>query len=94
MTTQTKLSPGELAFMASALDEAGGKITAGTMINYDHTEVRAACGLEKKGMVIRHQGEIEVTEAGAKWFSEAAAKRAAAARRIIDFARKHVPGFR
>ena len=94
MTNKAKLSPGELAFMVSALDAAGGTITAGTMINYGHTEGRAVSGLEKKGFVVRHKGEVEVTEAGAVWFAHAAEKRAAEAQRVIDFARDNVPGYR
>lgn len=63
-----KLSPGELAFMKSALDEAGGAITKGTAITFDNTEGRAVSGLEKKGLVVRHTGEVEVTILGAAWF--------------------------
>ena len=92
MADKEKLSPGELAFMASALDEAGGKITAGTMINYDHTEGRAVGGLEKKGLVCRHKGEVEVTAIGENWLFDAAAERAIEAKRIIEFARENIPG--
>lgn len=64
----TKLSVGELAYMRSALEEAGGVITAGTRIQYDHTEGRAVSGLAKKGMVMLRDGETEVTPLGAAWF--------------------------
>ena len=89
-----KLSPGELSFMISAMNEAGGKIKAGTTISCDHMEGRAVGGLEKKGLVIRCKGEAEVTPAGEEWFSTAQAKREADAQRIIDFARKNIPGYR
>lgn len=69
---RVKLSPGELAFMESALDEAGGVITKGTAISFDHTEGRAISGLEKKGMVVRFIGEVEVTTLGAAWFKNKA----------------------
>lgn len=69
--SRVKLSPGELAFMESAIDEAGG-ISVGTMISFDHTEGRAVGGLEKKELVLRHKGEIEVTALGAAWFRNAA----------------------
>lgn len=69
--TRVKLSPGELAFMESALDEVGGEISSGTMISFDHTEGRAVGGLEKKELVVRHKGEVEVTELGAAWLRNA-----------------------
>ena len=72
-----KLSPGELAFMESALDEAGGVITKGTAITFDHTEGRAVSGLEKKGLVVRLTGEVEVTILGAAWFKNMVLARAA-----------------
>lgn len=65
---KTKLSPGELAFMKSAYEEAGGTITPGTAIQVDHTEGRAVAGLAKKGLMIRNKGEAEVTALGAAWF--------------------------
>ena len=63
-----KLSPGELAYMQDAMQEAGGAITAGTLIQFDHTEGRAVSGLAKKGLVERLDGEALVTELGAAWF--------------------------
>ena len=80
--------------MNSAMEEAGGKITAGTTISYNHMEGRAVGGLEKKGLVVRRKGEVEVTPVGEEWFSTAQAKREADAQRIIDFARNNVPGYR
>lgn len=72
-----KLSPGELAFMVSALDEAGGVITKGTAITFDPTEGRAVSGLEKKGLVVRLAGEVEITILGAAWFKNMDQARAA-----------------
>lgn len=68
---KTKLSPGEQAYMQSAMDEAGGAFTVGTHIQFDHTEGRAVSGLEKKGLVVRHKGEVEVTQLGEAWFRNA-----------------------
>lgn len=68
---KTKLSPGEQAYMQSAMDEAGGAITAGTHIQFDHMEGRAVSGLVKKGLVVRHKGEVEVTLLGEAWFRSA-----------------------
>lgn len=65
---KVKLSPGEKAFMDDARSEAGGEITPGTMISFDHMEGRAVSGLEKKGLVLRHKGEVEVSKLGAAWF--------------------------
>lgn len=70
--SRVKLSPGELAFMESVLDEAGDDLAPGTMLSYDHTEGRAAGGLEKKGLVLRHKGEVELTKLGATWLRNAA----------------------
>ncbi len=70
-----KLSPGELAFMKSSMDEAGGAITKGTAIAFDHMEGRAVSGLEKKGLVVRLTGEVEVTTMGAAWFQNMAQAR-------------------
>lgn len=74
---QVKLSPGELTFMESALDEAGGEISSGTMISFDHTEGRAVGGLARKELVVRHNGEVEVTALGAAWLRNAAQVRIA-----------------
>ncbi|MEJ6003862.1 hypothetical protein [Paucibacter soli] len=62
-----KLSPGEAAFMASALKEAEGKaLAAGSTVSYNHTEGRAVSGLEKKGMLRRvSSSEVEVLAHGA-----------------------------
>lgn len=68
---KVKLSPGELAFMESALDEAGGTITPGMEISFNHTEGRAVGGLERKGLVVRQKHEVEVTSLGAAWFDSA-----------------------
>lgn len=62
-----KLSMGEQAFMTSIMNEVDGEILQGTMISYDHTEGRAAGGLEKKGLVVRHKGEVEITPLGSEW---------------------------
>ena len=67
-----KLSPGEKDYMQSALEEAGGAVTVGTHIQFDHTEGRAVSGLEKKGLVVRQKGEVEVTHLGEAWFMNAA----------------------
>lgn len=67
-----KLSPGEKAFMQSAAVEAGGVGKVGTHIQFNHTESRAVGGLEKKGLVVRHKGEVEVTPLGEAWFDNAA----------------------
>lgn len=74
---KVKLSPGEVCFIESALAEAGGEITPGTVISFDHTEGRAVGGLEKKGLVVRQKGEVEITELGAAWFRNAAQARIA-----------------
>lgn len=67
-----KLSPGESAFMASILAEAPDA-TAGTCITFNHTEGRAVYGLEKKGMVIKLDGQVEVTRLGGAWLKGQAA---------------------
>lgn len=74
---RVKLSPGELAFMESVLDEIGNDLTPGTMLSYDHTEGRAVGGLAKKDLVVRHKGEVEVTKLGAAWLRNAAQARIA-----------------
>lgn len=72
-TRKLKLSPGELAFMASAMAEAGSEtIKAGTCMTFDHTEGRAVSGLAKKGILKRLDGEVEFTALGAAWVSEQA----------------------
>ena len=65
--SKIKLSPGEVAYLASVRAETlGAPINAGTLVTYDHTEGRAVAGLQKKGMVRRvGVGEIEVLELGA-----------------------------
>lgn len=70
-----KLAPGEVAFMASVLEEADGKaLAAGSTVSYDHTEGRAVSGLEKKGMLRRvRSGEVEVLAHGAARLSAMAA---------------------
>lgn len=80
--------------MDSAMDEAGGAISKGTVISFDHTEGRAVGGLTRKGLFIRHKGEVEVTAVGAEWFAKAQAQRQEEAQRIIDFARANVPGYK
>jgi len=62
-----KLSVGEQVFMMSILNEVDGEILQGTLVSYDHTEGRAAGGLEKKGLVVRHKGEVEITPLGSEW---------------------------
>jgi len=64
----TRLSKGEQEFMDSARIEAGGEITAKTLIQLDKSESRAVGGLEKKGFLVKRDGEVEVTESGAAWF--------------------------
>lgn len=66
-----KLSFGEEAFMQSVLKEAG-PASAGSTVSYDHMEGRAVSGLAKKGLVVRHVGEVELTALGAAWLSQAA----------------------
>lgn len=61
-----KLSPGELAYMNSILAEAPDA-TKGTCITFDHTEGRAVSGVAKKGLVLRLDGEVELTQLGAAW---------------------------
>ena len=69
---QVALSPGEMAFMTSVLDEAGEDVGQGTMVSFDHTEGRAVSGLAKKGLVVRHKGEVELTELGTTWLRNSA----------------------
>ncbi|AQH05756.1 hypothetical protein A9R05_42835 (plasmid) [Burkholderia sp. KK1] len=64
-----KLSFGETAFMKSVLSEAG-RVRAGTLVTYDHTEGRAVAGLAKKGLVVKLDGQVQVTESGAAWLAE------------------------
>ncbi|MCK8652985.1 Lrp/AsnC family transcriptional regulator [Ralstonia insidiosa] len=66
-----KLSVGEEAFMQSVLKEAG-PASAGSSVSYDHMEGRAVSGLAKKGLVVRHVGEVELTALGATWLRQAA----------------------
>ncbi|WP_186215105.1 hypothetical protein [Burkholderia gladioli] len=63
-----KLSFGETAFMKSVLSEAG-RVRSGTLVTYDHTEGRAVAGLAKKGLVIKLDGQVQVTESGAEWLA-------------------------
>ncbi|RQP96545.1 hypothetical protein [Burkholderia stagnalis] len=63
---KVKLSPGEEYFMRSVLREAG-LVSAGTRVSFDHTEGRAVSGLAKKGLLVRLDGEAQLTEAGAAW---------------------------
>lgn len=62
---RVKLSPGEKAFVRSALDAAEGKLEAGKRVGIDHTEGRAVAGLVKKGVVHRFGSEAEFTRLGA-----------------------------
>lgn len=90
--SRVKLSFGELAFMESALDEAGGEIPPGTAITFDHTEGRAVGGLQKKLLVVRRDGEAEVTSLGAAWFRIAAeARKSEALAMIADMAENGGP---
>ena len=82
--SRIKLSAGELAFMESALDEAGGEIQAGTPINFDHTEGRAISGLQKKLLLVRRKGEADVTSLGAAWFKIAAEARKSEALALVS----------
>lgn len=63
---KVKLSPGELAFMASVAKEfEGDPPGTGTEVSYDHTEGRAVSGLEKKGLLRRAvDGMVEVLPLG------------------------------
>lgn len=63
-----KLSAGELAFMESIKQEEV-PVKLGTMISFDHTEGRAVSGLQKKGLLLRHQNEAELTSLGAAWLA-------------------------
>jgi hypothetical protein len=67
-TQKIKLSPSALYFMRSVNDEVGGGVTPGTQIQFDHTEGRAVGILAKNGLVIKLDGEVEVTDLGAAWF--------------------------
>lgn len=67
-----KLSPGEKAFMESILAESA-EATVGTCVSFDHTEGRAVSGLEKKGMVIRLDGQAEITNLGGAWLKNQSA---------------------
>lgn len=61
-----KLSTGEVAFMKSVLAECSTvPAAAGTLITFDHTEGRAVGGLQKKELVLRLDGQVEITELGA-----------------------------
>ncbi|ENZ78080.1 MULTISPECIES: Lrp/AsnC family transcriptional regulator [Ralstonia] len=79
---KVKLSLGEEAFMKSVLKEAG-LASAGSTVSYDHTDGRAVSGLVKKGLVLRHSGEVELTKLGAEWLSQAA-KNGSTTPRISD----------
>ncbi|MGG2041318.1 hypothetical protein [Burkholderia gladioli] len=68
--SEVRLSFGEDAYMRSVLKEAG-RITAGTLVSFDHTEGRAVSGLAKKGLVARLDGEVQITDAGATWLATA-----------------------
>lgn len=70
-----KLSPGELAYMRAVYDETDGLASVGLTISFDHTEGRAAGGLEKKGLVIRLRAAVELTELGAAWMRAEAKSR-------------------
>lgn len=70
MGGEVRLSLGEETFMMSVLAEAG-RASAGTLISYNHTEGRAVSGLAKKGMVVRLDGEVQLTDAGAAWLATA-----------------------
>ncbi|KVD92936.1 hypothetical protein WS63_07835 [Burkholderia stagnalis] len=65
-----KLSFGEEVFMKSVLAEAG-RADAGTLVSFDHTEGRAVSGLEKKGLVVRLDDEVRLTDVGAAWLATA-----------------------
>lgn len=69
---KVKLSPGELAYMNSVLAEAPDA-KKGTCITFDHTEGRAVSGVAKKGLVLRLDGEVEITELGAAWLCKQSA---------------------
>lgn len=61
-----KLSVGEMAYMKAVMTECGTlPAAAGTLITFDHTEGRAVGGLQKKGLVLRLDGQVEITELGA-----------------------------
>lgn len=67
---EVKLSVGEETFMKSVLTEAG-RATAGMRISFAHTEGRAVSGLAKKGLVLRLDDEVELTDIGAAWLAAA-----------------------
>lgn len=67
-----KLSPGEKSFMASILEEAPDA-KAGTCISVELGEGRATAGLEKKGLLHRLDGQIELTPLGEAWLKVQAA---------------------
>ena len=67
----TQLSFGEAAFMKAVLERTG-PAQAGTLVPFDHTEGRAVSGLAKKGLVVRLNREVQVTDAGAAWLAAAA----------------------
>jgi len=62
-----KLSPGELEFMREAIQEVGRPVQSGLLLGIDHTEMRAAKGLVKKGIVIVMGEEAQFTALGQAW---------------------------
>ncbi|KWB61673.1 hypothetical protein WL39_20550 [Burkholderia ubonensis] len=60
----------EEIFMKSVLAEAG-RAMAGMRVLFDHTEGRAVSGLAKKGLAVRLDGEVRLTDIGAAWLATA-----------------------
>ena len=63
-----RLTASERAFLDEAFFEAGGDISAGTLVQFDPSEARAVKGLERKSIVVKLNGEVEITPTGAAWF--------------------------
>lgn len=62
-----KLSPGEMEFMKVAIQEVGRPVLAGLLLGIDRTELRAAKGLAKKGLIIIEDEEAQFTALGQAW---------------------------
>lgn len=63
-----RLTASERAFLDEAFFEAGGDISVGTLVQFDPSEARAVKGLERKSIVVKLNGEVEITPTGAAWF--------------------------
>lgn len=59
-----KVAPGEKAFLHAVLATTGNVLSDNTRVSFASADSRAVAGLERKGVLLRENGEAEFTDLG------------------------------